>query len=55
MIKLQAKISGEFRSATGAKRFATIRSYISTTRKQNRPLHHHLRNLYTPTGAWLPT
>lgn len=33
MMKLQAKISGEFRSLDGAKRFATIRSYISTTTK----------------------
>lgn len=55
MIKLQAKISGEFRSPTGAARFATIRSYISTNRKQAQPIHHHLRNLFTPTGAWLPT
>jgi hypothetical protein len=39
MIKLQAKISGEFRSTTGATRFTTIRSYISTNRKQHRPLH----------------
>jgi transposase len=55
MIKLQAKISGEFRSTTGATRFTTIRSYISTNRKQHQPLHQHLRNLFTPTGAWLPT
>jgi transposase len=55
MIKLQAKVSGEFRSPTGAARFATIRSYISTNRKQNQPLHQHLTDLYTPTGAWLPT
>lgn len=55
MIKLQAKISGEFRSTSGAARFATIRSYISTNRKQHQPIHQHLRQLYTPTGAWLPT
>jgi transposase len=55
MIKLQAKISGEFRSATGATRFATIRSYISTLRKQTQNTHHHLHNLFTPTGPWLPT
>jgi transposase len=55
MVKLQAKISGEFRSRHGAERFAAIRSYISTNRKQAQPLHQHLRNLYTPTGAWLPT
>lgn len=55
MIKLQAKISGEFRNPTGAARFATIRSYISTNRKQHQPIHQHLRNLFTPTGPWLPT
>lgn len=55
MIKLQAKISGEFRSTTGARRFATIRSYISTSRKQAHNTHHHLRDLFTPTGPWLPT
>ncbi|MFV0526026.1 MAG: transposase, partial [Acidimicrobiales bacterium] len=55
MIKLQAQISGEFRSPTGAARFATIRSYISTNRKQAQPIHQHLHQLYTPTGAWLPT
>lgn len=55
MIKLQAKISGEFRSTTGAERFVTIRSYISTNRKQHQPIHRHLRDLFTPTGAWLPT
>ena len=55
MIKLQAKISGEFRSPSGAARFATIRSYISTNRKQAQPIHRHLRDLFTPTGAWLPT
>jgi transposase len=55
MVKLQAKISGEFRSTTGAERFAAIRSYISTTRKHAQSIHQHLRDLYTPTGAWLPT
>jgi transposase len=54
MIKLQAKISGEFRSAIGATRFATIRSYISTLRKQTQNPHRHLHNLFTPTGPRLP-
>ena len=55
MIKLQAKISGEFRNPTGAARFAAIRSYISTNRKNRQPTHQHLRDLFTPTGPWLPT
>ena len=55
MVKLQAKISGEFRSQHGAARFTAVRSYISTNRKQAQNIHHHLRDLYTPIGAWLPT
>jgi transposase len=55
MIKLQSKISGEFRSTTGAARYAKLRSYVSTTRKHGESVHQHLRNLFTPTGAWLPT
>jgi len=54
MVKLQAKISGEFRSKKGAERFAAIRSYISTNRKQAQNIHQHLKDLYTPAGAWLP-
>ena len=30
-------------------------AYISTNRKQAQPIHRHLRDLFTPTGAWLPT
>ena len=34
MMKLRQKISGDFRSDQGAENFATIRSFISTAKKQ---------------------
>jgi hypothetical protein len=55
VIKLKAKISGEFRSPAGAQRFVDIRSYISANRKQGQNIRQHLKDLFTPTGAWLPT
>jgi transposase len=38
MAKVQQKIAGTFRSATGATAFCRIRSYLSTMQKQGRPL-----------------
>ena len=47
MMKVKQKISGSFRSFTGAKYFARIRSYIMTARKQNVNAFDALTNLFT--------
>jgi len=43
MIKLREKISGGFRTDDGADHFCRIRGYISTLRKQGRPVFAALR------------
>ncbi len=42
MIKLQQKISGCWRTVTGAEQFLALRSYLSTAGKQREPIAHAL-------------
>ena len=53
MIKLQQKISGSWRTTTGAEGFLAIRSYLSTARKQHQPLLDVLARL-VDHQPWLP-
>ncbi len=51
--KLHRKISGCFRSQHGAERFAHLRSYLSTTRKNGVPAIEALTLLFTG-NPWMP-
>lgn len=53
MVKLQQKISGGWRSETGADAFLAVRSYLSTARKHHRGALDVLRDLFTGT-PWIP-
>jgi transposase len=46
MMKVEQKISGGFRTPAGATRFATIRSYLNTARKQGHTALDALRALF---------
>ena len=49
MMKVKLKVSGGFRTLTGAAEFAAVRGYISTMRKQGRPVLETLETAYRGT------
>jgi len=53
MIKTQQKITGGWRTTTGATDWLTVRSYISTTRKHGHNAYTALRDLFTG-NPWTP-
>ena len=53
MIKVKQKVSGAFRTVSGAERFCHIRSYISTARKQGRSILAVLEAAYRG-NPWMP-
>jgi transposase len=53
MIKLQQKISGCWRTITGAEAFLALRAYLSTANKQHQPTVGTLTALATH-HPWLP-
>jgi len=53
MIKLQQKISGCWRTLTGAEQFLALRAYLSTARKNNEPIARALTTL-AARNPWLP-
>lgn len=54
MIRLQQKISGGWRTMTGADAFLTVRAYLSTARKQGHNALDVLHDMFTG-NTWLPT
>jgi len=53
MVKLQQKISGGWRSDTGAHAFLDVRSYLSTARKNGHSAMTVLRDLFNGQ-PWIP-
>jgi len=54
MMKLRQKISGVFRSEEGATNFCTVRGFISTIKKHDRPVLSELRRVFEGT-PFMPT
>ena len=54
LVKLQQKISGSWRTLEGARTYCTIRSYISTMKKQDHDVLTGLRQLFLG-DVWLPS
>jgi transposase len=52
-VKLHRKISGCFKGQAGAERFAAVRSYLSTTRKNSIPALDALTRLFNG-DPWMP-
>ena len=53
MVKLQQKISGGWRSNTGAEAFLDVQSYLGTARKHDQSAMAVLRDLFTGQ-PWIP-
>ena len=53
MTKVKSKISGSFRSDEGSKNFVKIRSYISTTKKNNQNILSSLYDVFNNQAALL--
>jgi len=53
MAKVQQKISGCLRTSAGARRFARLRSYVSTLIKQHRNVLTHIAQALAGT-PWIP-